>query len=81
MDMDAALDKLRHDVLSLSAKEREFLASELLGSLAIEADEQAEVDRAWKTEIGNRVREIDEGTIQGAAAGEVHDDLRRQRSS
>lgn len=65
----------------LSAKEREFLASELLGSLAIEADEQREVDEAWKEEIGNRVREIDEGTVEGVPGEDVHDELRQQRSS
>ncbi len=79
--MNATVEKIREDVLKLSAKEREFLASELLGSLAIEVDEQREVDEAWKTEIGNRVREIDEGTVEGVPAEDVHDELRQQRSS
>ncbi len=79
--MNAMVETIRKDVLKLSAKEREFLASELLGSLAIEADEQREVDQAWKNEIANRVREIDEGTVEGIFAEDVHSELRQQRSS
>jgi hypothetical protein len=63
----ATLEKSCDDVLKLSAKEREILGSELLGSLAIEADEKGEVDASWEKKIGNRVREIDEargGIIQ-----------------
>ena len=81
MEMDATLEKIRNDVMKLSAKEREFLASELLGSLAIEADEQKEVEASWDREIGSRVREIDEGSVEGVPGEDVHDAFRRQRSS
>jgi putative addiction module component (TIGR02574 family) len=81
MGMDATLEKIRDDVPKLSAKEREFLASELLGSLAIEADEQTEVEASWEREIGSRVREIDEGGVEGVRAEDVHDAFRQQRSS
>jgi len=71
--MNATFEKMREDALKLSIKEREFLA--------IEADRQRKVDEAWKSEISNRVREINEGTVKGILAQDVHDELRQQRSS
>ena len=57
----------------LSADEREVAA---LALLQISADEQDEVDTAWRSELGRRIAEIENGKVELLDADEVHAQIR-----
>ena len=54
--------KLLEDALRLPAEARAALAGSLIQSLDIEPDPDAE--KAWANEIGRRVREVEDGTVE-----------------
>ncbi|MGP5050835.1 addiction module protein [Brachybacterium sp. JB7] len=58
---------------SLSADERELAAVALQ---QISADEQAEVDTAWRSELRRRIDDIESGKIELLDADEVHAQIR-----
>ena len=54
--------KLLEDALRLPAEARAALAGSLIQSLDTEPDPDAE--KAWANEIGRRVREVEDGTVE-----------------
>jgi putative addiction module component (TIGR02574 family) len=72
--MAVTVEKLAHDALTLSDRERAELARKLLVSLEHVIEEG--VDEAWDAEIGKRVDRIKEGTAKGRPAEEVFRDIR-----
>jgi putative addiction module component (TIGR02574 family) len=56
---------------ALSAKDRIGLARRLLGETDDPADDPAEIQAAWKSEIRRRVEEIKSGKAVGIPAEEV----------
>ena len=61
-----AIDAIRDDVLALSAEDRAELAAALPESLGPEpGTEQADVDRAWATELERRAAALDSGEDPG----------------
>ncbi len=67
--MSAKLEKLEHEVLSLSRQQRAFLADRLLSSL--DGDVLNDIDTAWIVEAKHRYKEYKEGKRQGIAAKDV----------
>jgi hypothetical protein len=67
--MNTSVDKIMVEALDLPSPLRAFLAAKLLESL--DADGAPELSAEWKEEIRKRCREIDEGTVQLAEAGEA----------
>ena len=60
-------ERLEVEARSLPREERARLAEALLASL----EEEAEIERAWREEIGRRAAELDSGAVQGVPAEEV----------
>ncbi len=67
--MPKLLEKLEHEVLSLSPQERAFLADRLLSSL--DGEDLNDVDAAWITEAEHRYQKYKEGKRPGVDAKEV----------
>ena len=67
---DTARDLLER-VLALPVQERAEVAARVLESLDESHDDPAAVERAWREEIGRRVREIREGKVKAIPADEV----------
>lgn len=62
---------------SLSADERELAAVALQQISAEEqAEEQAEVDAAWRSELRRRIDDIESGKVELLDADEVHAQIR-----
>ena len=72
------VEKMRSEVMALSASERASLAHELILSL----DDPAEYDLspAQETEIQRRLNMVREGTASGRPAAEVFADIRAKYS-
>jgi len=64
-------EKVEAEALELPARERALLARRLIASLDGEADDPAEVERAWEEEIHRRVEEYRSGRVQSVPASEV----------
>ena len=75
----AALDKLRSEALALSELERAKLAYELVRSLDVPADSDA--DSAWDTEILKRLSAIDAGTARLIDRDELRSRLEKRLSA
>lgn len=73
------LDKLRSEVLTLSADERAELAYELVRSLDEPADSDATSE--WDKEILERLRAIDAGTAQLIDRDELRTRLEKRLGS
>lgn len=58
-------------VLALPVEERAEVAARVLESLDEGHDDPVAVERAWREEIGRRVREIREGKVKAIPADEV----------
>ena len=58
--MEAVLETVEADALSLNVYERAALAQRLLASL----DQDDGVERAWDAEVERRIAEIDSGAVQ-----------------
>jgi putative addiction module component (TIGR02574 family) len=67
--MADALDEITKSAMSLSLRQRLALAEVLLESAESESDVDA--DAAWREEIRDRIRAVDEGRAQGIAYEEV----------
>lgn len=67
--MSNLLEKLEHEVLSLSPQERAFLADRLLSSL--DGDVLNDVDASWINEAELRYQKYKEGKRPGVDAKEV----------
>lgn len=74
--MGLPLRQLEAEALELSARERAQLAHRLLVSLDDEADDPAEVERAWEEEIRRRLAEVESGTAELIPAEQVFSELR-----
>ena len=72
--MTTQLDIVEVEALKLPSGERAALAQRLLASL----DEDAEIEKAWATEIERRVAEIDSGRVHAIPMEEA---LARVRAS
>lgn len=60
--MPAKVKKILGEALDLPSTARAFLAEKLIESL--DADPAAELSSAWKEEVRQRCREIDDGLVQ-----------------
>ena len=60
-------ERLEVEARSLPREERARLAEALLASL----EEEAEIERAWRAEIGRRASELDSGSVQAIPAEQV----------
>jgi putative addiction module component (TIGR02574 family) len=67
--MSALLEQIRDDVLGLSPAERRLLIHVLVDSLS--AQDDAGIEAAWDDEIARRIREVEEGKVQGVSHDEV----------
>jgi putative addiction module component (TIGR02574 family) len=68
------LNKVTHDALSLSVRERGLLATRLLDS--IESVESTDVQAQWLDLAEERLREIDEGRVEAVSEEEVEQRIR-----
>lgn len=69
-----AFEAVLHQALKLPDEERSKLAASLLNSLEPEDGEElsaAEWEGAWSAELGKRLREIREGTVELVDGDEV----------
>jgi putative addiction module component (TIGR02574 family) len=73
--MTTLIEKMEHDILSLSPEERAFLADRLLSSLDDEV--LSDVDVAWVAEAERRYREHKEGKRETVPAESVFEDADR----
>ena len=71
MNMDATVEKIVSQALSLPAQARAFVAEKLIESLDTEPD--GEISPAWADEIRKRRRQIDEGLVELRDAEDVFD--------
>ena len=70
--MSKPIDRVEAEALQLSASERARLARRLLESLEEGAPEdQAEIERAWQSEIERRVADFEAGGTKTIPASEV----------
>ena len=69
-----AVEKLRSEALNLSETERAELAHDLVVSL--DGPPDADVEKAWDTEILHRLSEIDAGTANLIDRKELHRRMR-----
>ena len=67
--MPKALEEVTKEAMSLPPRQRLALAGLLLESTDAAADPEAEA--AWESEIGERIRAIDEGRVTGVTYEEV----------
>ena len=67
--MSKALEEVTKEAMDLSPRQRLALASFLLESADAASDPDAEA--AWDSEIRDRIREIDEGHVNGIAYADV----------
>jgi len=67
--MASPFEKVAEQALSLSARDRLRLATELL--VSVEPRGSAEVERAWEEEIQRRIAEIDSGNAEGRGGDEI----------
>lgn len=65
--MQTQFEILEAETLKLSAAERARLAEHLIASL----DEDTETEKAWASEVENRIAEIDSGKVQLIPAAEA----------
>ncbi len=74
--MNARVDQLLQEALSLSETERVTLADALYASLDGPAEDPAEVEAAWDKEIARRVDEIRSGKAKMIPLDQVRSNLR-----
>jgi hypothetical protein len=74
--MPKALEEVCKEAMDLLPRERLALAGFLLESADTAPDPDA--DAAWDSEIRDRIREIDEGRVTGAAYTDVMRDAERR---
>lgn len=74
--MPKALEEVTKEAMDLSPRERLTLASFLLESTDAASDPGAEA--AWESEIGDRIRAIDEGSAAGIAYTDVMQEAERR---
>ena len=67
--MLTALEQVTKEAMDLPPRQKLALAEFLIESAEAAADPEAEA--AWDSEIGDRIRAIDEGSITGVAYEEV----------
>ncbi len=63
--MVAGFEEITQVALALPIDERAKVASALLASLDEPADDPAEVEAAWATEIDRRARDVLSGKVEG----------------
>ena len=77
MNVDTTdIQKLAEDLLSLPISSRAFLADRLVESIDDYAD--PEVEAAWGEEIERRLREYEEGKVEGIPSEEVFREARER---
>ena len=74
--MAYSLNSLVEEALHLPPDQRVTLAHRLLTS--VEPSASAEIEAAWETEIGQRIRKYDAGESCAIPAGEVFAELDRR---
>jgi len=73
--MNARVDQLLHEAMSLPETERVALADALYASLDGLPEDQSEVEAAWDSEIARRVDEIRAGKAKLIPLDEVRSNL------
>jgi len=63
------LKQIQNEALHLPEDERAELAQKLL--LSLDSLSESEIAKDWLTEVKQRARELDEGTVQPVSAEEV----------
>ena len=74
--MSQSLDELKAQAARLSEHERAELALSIIESL--DGPRDADVEEAWRVEIEQRIRQIDNGEVQLIPGDEVFARLRRR---
>ena len=75
--MKATLEQVAEEALNLSVSDRSALTRILIQTLDPEpADDAAEVEQAWQTEVEKRVDEVLSGRVKTIPAEEVFAKLR-----
>jgi putative addiction module component (TIGR02574 family) len=74
--MNARVDQLLQEAMTLSETERVTLADALYASLDGRAEDPAEVEAAWDKEIARRVDEIRSGNAKMIPLDQVRSNLR-----
>ena len=72
------VEKMRSEVMALSASERASLAHELI--LSLDDPTEYDLSSAQETEIQRRLNMVREGTASGRPAAEVFADIRAKYS-
>ena len=70
--------KVEEEVLTLPANERLSLIDTLIMSLNLPT--QTEVDKLWAEEAEKRIKELNEGNVQGIPGDEVFAEMRNSLS-
>ena len=77
--MLALSPKVEHEVLLLPSNERLALIDKLIVSLNLPT--QSDVDKLWAKEAERRIKELDEGKIQGIPGAQVFSEIRSSLST
>ena len=70
--------KIEQEVLLLPSDERLALIDRLIASLNLQT--HADIDKMWAKEAERRIKELDEGKVQGIPGEKVFADLRSRLS-
>jgi len=73
--MATTVEEVTYEALTLPEQDRAQLAHTLLRSLE-PAENAAEVEAAWESEIARRVERVRQGTAKGRPAEDVFQDIR-----
>ena len=68
--MTATLERIRNDIKSLDHSEIELLYLDLQTKYGLPASDAADVEAEWDKEIDERVKEIEDGSVQLLTAEE-----------
>jgi putative addiction module component (TIGR02574 family) len=77
--MVAGFEEITQVALTLPLDERAKVASALLASLDEPADDPAEVEAAWATEIDRRARDVLSGKVEGIPWDTIRAELAERR--
>lgn len=79
--MTTGIEEITQAALTLSERDRAALAVTLLGSLDDPADDPAEVEAAWTSEIRSRVDDILDGRVKTVPFAQIKSEVVERRAA
>jgi putative addiction module component (TIGR02574 family) len=74
--MSQKLDRISNDIMTLDPEERAELAERIWESVT--AEDQADIDNAWRAEIERRIEQADKRGTPGTPADQVLNEIERE---